>query len=258
MTVNGHFDLELQDLLDGRLSDAEAARVQAHVATCSRCREELDVLRRGRDRAQAARSSADVPTEVCDRISGQLEAAVRDAGVNARRRRMLTYVVGATAAGIAAAIYVRRRPDIPADVIESYVAYRKGEKQLELTTAAPSALEQFFSVRLPFRTRVLDLAMMRYTLSGGRIDRIDCYTSALSAYVGPENRHLLCQMYAGSLAELPEPNLRRSQNGIDFSIYTRGAHTAVFWREADMICVVVSDMPAADTMALAFAKAIKV
>lgn len=257
MTVNGHFDLELQDLLDGRLSDAEAARVQAHVETCPRCREELDVLRRGRDLARTARSSGDVPSELLDRVSGQLDAAVRDAKFNARRRRLLTYVVGAAAAGIAAAIYLRRRPDIPAEAVESYVAYRNGEKPLELTAAAPPALEQFFSERLPFRTRVFDLAMMRYTLSGGRIDRIGGHASALYAYVGPENRHLLCQMYAGTLTELPEPNERRSQNGIDFSIYTRGVHTAVFWREADVICVVVSDMPAADTLALAFAKAMK-
>ncbi len=258
MTLGNHFDLELQDLLDGRLGDADAARVEAHVRECARCREELDVLRRGRHLARTGVVRADVPPDLLESVVARLDAAaLSPRGFNAQRRRLLTYGVAAAAAGLATAIYVRRRHDIPAEAAESYVAYRRGEKSMDVTVGDPAALEQFFNTRLPFRTRVFDLAMMRYSLVGGRLDRIGGHSSAMYVYAGPDDRHLLCQMYSGTLSELPQPDERRTQNGISFQIYTRGPHTAVFWSEAAVTCVVVSDMPAADTVALAFAKAMK-
>lgn len=259
MTVGDHFDLELQDLLDGRLGDADAARVEAHVRECARCREELDVLRRGRELARTGLPGAELPQGLLESVVARLDAAAPShSRFNKQRRRLLTYTVGAAAAGLATAIYVRRRRDIPADAVESYVAYRRGQKSMEVTSGDPIALEQFFNARLPFRTRVFDLAMMRYVLVGGRIDRLGGHSTAMYAYAGPDDRHLLCQMYLGTLSELPQPDERRTQNGISFQIYTRGPHTAVFWSEAAVTCVVVSDMPAADTVALAFAKAMKV
>ena len=49
MMASDHFDLELQDLLDDRLPDADREPVQAHVERCARCHKELDDLRCGRD-----------------------------------------------------------------------------------------------------------------------------------------------------------------------------------------------------------------
>ena len=170
MTLDNHFDLELQDLLDGRLGEADAAHVEAHVRECDRCREELDVLRRGRDLARTGLARVGLPQGALESVIAQLDAAApREKGFSAQRRRLLTYAVGAAAAGLATAIYLRRRHDIPAEAVESYVAYRKGETSMEITTGDPAALEQFFNGRLPFRTRVFDLAMMRYALAGGRI-----------------------------------------------------------------------------------------
>ena len=258
MTLDNHFDLELQDLLDGRLGDADAARVEAHVLECAQCRDELAVLRRGRDLARAGVSRAELPQGFFESVVARIEAAAPSPrGFNAQRRRLLTYAVGAAAAGLATAIYLRRRHDIPAEAAESYAAYRNGRKSLDVTAGDPAVLEQFFNGRLPFRTRVFDLAMMRYSLAGGRIDQLGGHSSAMYVYAGPDDRHLLCQMYLGTLSELPQPDERRTQNGIGFQIYTRGTHTAVFWSEAAVTCVVVSDMPAADTVALALAKAMK-
>jgi len=232
--------------------------VEAHVRECARCREELELLRRGRDLARTGLAHAELPHALLDRVEARLDSvAPSQHRFNRQRRRFLTYAVGAAAAGLATAIYLRRRHDIPAEAAESYVAYRKGQKAMEATAGDPAVLEQFFNERLPFRTRVFDLAMMRYSLVGGRVDRLGGHSTAMYVYAGQDDRHLLCQMYVGSLSELPPPDERRTQNGITFQIYTRGPHTAVFWSEAAVTCVVVSDMPAADTIALAFAKAMK-
>ncbi len=47
----------------------------------------------------------------------------------------------------------------------------------------------------------------------------------------------------------------REQNGFRFQIYTRGAVTLVFWQEGDLVCVLASELPAVEVVALAVAKA---
>ena len=98
---------------------------------------------------------------------------------------------------------------------------------------------------------------MHYRLVGGRVDRLSDHPTALYVYAGPETRRLACQMYRGTVSDLPEPSARRTANGFTFLVYSRPGHTAVFWSEGAIVCVLVSDMPAEDTLALAFAKAMK-
>ena len=173
------------------------------------------------------------------------------------RRSILVYGLSAAAAGLLASVYLRRGHDLPADVIDSFKAYKAGRRPLDVTTADPATLEQFFGTPLDFHTRVFDLGMMNYRLIGGRADRLGHHPAALYVYAGPDNRRLQCQMYRGTLAELPQPSERRANNDTTFFVYSRDVHTAVFWSEGDVVCVLVSDMPAEDTIALAFAKATK-
>src|SRR5262245_18596068 len=253
-----HVDLELQDLLDGRLGPAERTRVQAHVDGCARCRAELEEVRRGRDLARNGLPAADLLPGLLSDLVKRLDAAtLRERRPVLVRRRFLAYGVSAAAAGLLAAAYLRGGHDLPSEAIETYQAYQAGQRSLEVTTSDPAALEQFFQLRHAFRTRVFDLGMMNYRLLGGRTDRLGGRETALYVYASPENRRLLCQMFRGTLSELPQPSERRDHDGITFFIYSRGANIAVFWAEADVLCVVVSDMPAEDTIAVAFAKAMK-
>ena len=258
MTEQDHLDLELQDLLDERLGPSERVRVQAHVDACDRCRADLDTLRRGREFARRGVPPHELPRD----LRGAIERALdRTSAAGGRRgigrRRVLVYGLSAAAAGILAAVYLRRGHDLPGEVIETFKAYNAGQRVLDLATADPATLEQFFSARLDFRVRVFDLGMMHYRLVGGRVDRLADHPTALYVYAGPETRRLACQMYRGTVSDLPEPSARRTANGFTFLVYSRPGHTAVFWSEGAIVCVLVSDMPAEDTLALAFAKAMK-
>ena len=62
-------------------------------------------------------------------------------------------------------------------------------------------------------------------------------------------------MFEGRLADLPPPADVREQNGFPFQFYTRGVITVVFWQEGDLLCVLASELPAAEVIALAQAKA---
>src|SRR5262249_5741293 len=72
-----------------------------------------------------------------------------------------------------------------------------------------------------------------------------------------ERRRLICEMFAGAVADLPRPSERRERDGATVFIYARPPYTAVFWAEGAIICVLVSDMNPEETIALAFAKAPK-
>ncbi|MBI3402256.1 MAG: zf-HC2 domain-containing protein [Acidobacteria bacterium] len=253
-----HFDLALQDLLDGRLNPDEQARVQAHVDECAECRSVLEDLRRGRAWARDGLPAADVPPDLVDDLRRRLDGATRSRSATwIGRRRFLAIGAGAVAAGLATAVYVRRGHDWPNEAIDAYREFRAGRRPFDAETPDPPALEAFFRTRVPFHTRVFDFGMMNYRLAGGRVDRLGGRAAALYVYAGPDNRHLVCEMFVGTLTELTEPSERREHNGIPFVIYRRGAYTAVFWPETNVLCVVVSDMPAEETIALAFAKAVK-
>src|SRR5712692_2049656 len=181
-----HFDLELQDLLDGRLAPAERARVQAHVDGCARCQAELEDVRRGRELARRGLSSADLPPGLLGDLLKRIDAATPSAHRAALgRRRFLAYGAGAVAAGLLAVVYLRRRRDLPSEAIEAYQAFQAGGRSLEVTTSDPAVLERFFQTHLAFRTRVFDLAMMNYRLIGGRTDQLSGRETALYMYASP-------------------------------------------------------------------------
>ena len=69
---------------------------------------------------------------------------------------------------------------------------------------------------------------------------------------------MLCQMFEGTLGELPEPDETREHDGIRFRIYHREGLTLSFWQEGPVICVLVSDAGSEQVIQLAFAKAMKV
>ena len=257
MTKLFHPELELQDLLDDRLESSERSRVEAHLEGCERCSADLEELRQVRERVRQL-PRLDVPAELARDIETRLAQAEKTARDRTRiqRRRFLMYGLAAAAILVAVA-YVARREDLPAAAIRNYENAKRGATSFDFVTTDPAAMEQLFNGRLPFKIRVFDLGMMDYRLVGGRVEEIASHTSAAYTYAGPGNRRLTCAMFRGSLSELPEPDERLSHNEITFLIYRRGAETAVFWIERDLVCVAVSDMPPEDVIALAFAKSMK-
>jgi anti-sigma factor RsiW len=258
MTEPIHPDLELQDLVDGRVDTAERERLQAHLDMCDHCRAELELLRRARHFARQL-PRLDPPTELVRGIASDLaraKGAERQRTRRWERRRWLVYGVAAAAVLFIVA-YVGKREDVPASAIRGAATSTGAESRLEFATSDPPSLERFFASRLPFRTRVFDLAMMNYRLVGGRVGQVASHQAAIYTYAGPDGRWFTCEMYVGTLAELPHPDARRDRNGISFLIFKRGPTTAVFWIEGHLVCVALSEMPTDEVVALAFAKALK-
>jgi hypothetical protein len=65
-------------------------------------------------------------------------------------------------------------------------------------------------------------------------------------------------MYTGRTEELPRDAERVEHGGITFFVYHREGSTQVFWQEGSVTCVLVSDAPSEEVLALSFAKAMRV
>ncbi len=260
-----HLGEEIQDLLDGRLEGAARSRAEAHLEACDVCRLEWRALRAAKAAVRSVAKEHDVPADLASRVVAALDREDQNAGraltpapgAAGKGGRALLY--GLLAACLALAVFfLARRPDLPSSAARDSIAHRAGHLPLDLSTENPEELERFFAARgISFRTRVLDLAMMNYRLVGGRVQKLAGRPSALFVY-RKGNKILVCQMYEGDAEELPEGAERREHDGIAFYTYRKDGETLVFWQEGSVTCVLTSDIPSEEVIALAFAKAMKV
>ncbi len=250
---------DIQDLLDGRLLSARRAEIEAHVADCARCRETLATLSWARQ-AAARLPVHEPPPELLKQVVHALDREARPAPRAPRSLRRVGWVLGlGTAAAVAILFFVRRRPaDLPGAVAHAYAAYASTALQLDTATGDGPVLQAFFARHgIPFATRVFNLDMMGYRLVGGRTHVLGHRPSALFVYQDASGRALLCQMFEGTLAQVPAGGEAREHNGIAFRVYRSGALTLVFWQEGAVVCVLVSDAPTEEVLQLAYAKAVK-
>jgi anti-sigma factor RsiW len=254
MSERRHLGDELQELLDGRLAGGRESEVRAHLAECSECRSALDAL--GWTRSVAALAAA--PT-LPKALEGSILQALRaaDRRETLRRRGFLAVAAGLLGGGAAFWLVSRSRGGtLPRSVARDYARFRAGQLPLEIEASPPTQVEALFRRRgLAFRTRVFDLSMMNYRVRGGRVHRLEGRPSALLVYEGGNGNLLVCQMYQGSLDQLPPGGEIRSHRGFTFRIYRQANVTSVFWQEGDVTCVLAGDIDGEQVIALAFEKA---
>ena len=254
MNDQQHFDDEIQDMLDGRLGETERIRIEEHLASCEACGASRDRLVAAKTGAWRALREVEVPSQVQAEIASALD---REQSISLRRRwfAVAAAVLLAAAAGL---LLLARRPPLPDEAASDFARVADGSLALDESTPDAATLERFFESRgIPFRTRVLDLSMMGYGLIGGRVHSLWGRPAALFVYRGPDGDLLLCEMYRGTLEELPGGARRFEHGGIEFRAYRRGGATEIFWQEGDVTCVLVSGSPLEAVLPLAFAKAMK-
>ena len=264
-TRSGHPSDEIQDLLDGRLDPAARARVEAHLEECEMCRRESRSLARIKAAAASALAAADPPADLAAATIAALDREDRPErapvpGRAVRFSRPAVALAIAAAIALVAVILFRtaRARDVAESVARDHGALAEESLTLEIRTADPQELERFFAERgIAFRTRVFDLGMMGFRLVGGRVHSVRGRPSALFVYRDERNKILVCQMYEGSVRELPRGAEVREHDGIPFSVYRRDGRTIVFWPEGETLCVLASDIDREELVALAFAKAVK-
>jgi len=245
---------ELQLRLDRRLDPASLSRVEAHLRTCASCRRAADELAHARDllRALPARP---LPAELVAQIDQLLD---KESAATSRAPwpRWATLAGLAAAAVVVLAVWIWRPASLPAAAAGDVGRVADGTLPVELITNDAAALERHFAAR-GVHVRVLDLAMMGWQLEGGRVHTLARRPSALYVYRRADGRQLVCQMFAGTAGELPAAATTRESGGFTFRVFHQGPRTLVFWQEGEILCVLGSDLPSDEVIALAIAKAMK-
>jgi anti-sigma factor RsiW len=264
MSESVHLGDTLHDLLDGRLEADVRARAESHLAECASCQRELDALRWVKGVAAREAGRHEVPAQLASAISSALDREERPERTVAPawRRNLRPLIAFGLLLTVAAALLFWLRPggaSLPIEVARDYSRYRAGALPLAHHTTNGGDLEKFFAASgIGFETRVFDLAMMGYRVAGGRVHSVAGHPSALFVYQGDDGKLILCQMFAGRLADLPPPAAVREHDGIQFHVHRQEGLTIVFWQEGDVLCVLASQIPAEEVIQLAFAKAVKV
>lgn len=263
--TNHLLDEQVQDALDGRLTESELASLREHIRSCEACATGWAAV------ARLKQWTANLPTPALPvglpaAVAGALDAEdrrSRSARQGSRRLSLAAGVAGLAAlaaftAWFASRERLARSPSLPSEVASDFRQLRSGRLTLSLQTSDSAALERRLARgELGFPARVFDLAMMQQHLLGGSLERLAGRPAALVAYSGEDGSLLVCRMLRGALAELPEPQGRREHDGIAFLIYADEELTLVFWPEGEVLCVLVGDGPADAVVSLALAKALK-
>ncbi len=264
----GHPRDGIQDLLDGRLDPAGRAEIEAHLASCERCRAEERVLRAVQQAARSRLLPLALPAGFEDGLSAALDGedgrTARPYPTTSHRpvRRAVLVAAAIVLLGVIG-IWISRDTRGPGDLAtllgNDFDRVTSGALALSLPVTDPTELELRFATEgIPFPTHVYDLGMMRFTLSGGRVHTVAGRPSALFVYRAPDGAWLICQMYPGSVEELPTGSEVRTHNGIRFHTFRRENVTVVFWQEGGIVCALASDLPSAQVVELALAKAMRV
>lgn len=255
----------LQDLFDDRLPLSEVEAVRNHLASCETCQRvwrDLDVsgtatglLRTQRALPQELLANVVDALDAQDALDGRADAVPSRRWRGGRRAWLSAAAVAVAAIGLGVWRLRRDDAELPERIVRDLDRVTAGTLVLEARTDQARVLEAHFAQAGLTGIRVLDLAMMGLVLEGGSRQDLGGRPSALYVYRDRAGRPLVCQMFAGALADLPVTRYVRDNRGFRFHVYSEGGATTVFWQEGPIVCALASRLPPDEVVALAFAKA---
>src|SRR3954453_3241548 len=177
-------ELLLGGLIDGELDAANTALVEAHVARCQGCREQLDRLQATRNllRNDGVRHSA--PEALASRIAGLAELRPKASNDNRVLRWLGPGAVGALAAALAMVTVLPSSTQtiVDQELVSSHVRSLQPGHLTDVQTTNQHIVKPWFNGRIDFSPPVPELAQQGFPLAGGRLDSINGKTVAAIVY----------------------------------------------------------------------------
>jgi len=185
MSACADHELLLGGLVDNELDAANVAMVEAHVARCDDCREELERLQalRGLLRTDGVRHNA--PETLSRRIAVMPELTGPRASNDNRLVRWLgPGVAGALAASLAMVALVPPGADsiVDQEIVSSHVRSLQPGHLTDVQTTNQHIVKPWFNGKIDFSPPVPELADVGFPLAGGRLDSLDGKTVAAIVY----------------------------------------------------------------------------
>src|SRR5579884_2490976 len=177
-------ELLLGPLVDGELDAANVAMVEAHVARCEGCREELERLQALRNLLRSGGVRHTAPESLARRVAAMPELAPRAANDNRILRWLGPGVVGALAASLALVTLLPPGADTVVDqeLVSDHVRSLQPGHLTDVQTTNQHIVKPWFNGRIDFSPPVPELADQGFPLVGGRLDSIDGKTVPAIVY----------------------------------------------------------------------------
>jgi anti-sigma factor RsiW len=178
-------ELLLGGLMDGELDAANTALVEAHVARCDGCREELERLQAVRSLLQGEGVRHSAPEALAKGIAALPEFSPKAANENWVARWLAPGVAGALAASLAMVALVtpmQQQSALDGQIISSHVRSLQPGHLTDVQTTNQHIVKPWFNGKIDFAPPVPELADQGFPLAGGRLDSVNGKTVAAVVY----------------------------------------------------------------------------
>ncbi|HEU4340809.1 MAG TPA: zf-HC2 domain-containing protein [Candidatus Binatia bacterium] len=255
-------------LVDRELIEPERSALEMHFKECSHCRLALEEEQALKETIRAAGLNIRAPREFRDRILSDprifpekrrsARAWWGDLWPTARVLRPALAIAMVLVLALPA-LYLFNQTSQPVAyaALESYALFQKGNLPVIRANSEGELKAQLTrAVDERFEPMGYDLSSMNLRPVAGAVREWAGRNVLVAIYQG-EGGFLLCYTFLASDSDPPAHAARffDAEKKMDFYAFSRGPVNAVLHREGDVTCILVSEMPMHDLLALARSKA---
>jgi anti-sigma factor (TIGR02949 family) len=255
-------------LIDQELGQAERSSLEEHLSECSGCRlafeEEAALKQKIREAARRINAPGHLRTRILSdpRIFPEKNRSARRWQDYLRPMPSLLRPILAFALLLAIALptfyFLKPRGEpIALAALETYDRFLGGELPVRRTENTDEIVGELTrAVGGHFHPMGYDLTAMNLRPVAGLVREIDRRKVLVAIYQG-QGGTLFCYTFLGSEKDAPANAARffEAAKKMNFYAFSRGGVNAVLHREGDIICILASEMPMEELLALAKSKA---